>query len=139
MDPSLILIIVLVAVMAFFMFRSSRKRQQDAVKLQEQLVVGAEVMTQQGIFGTIVSIDREKNEAIIETTPGTKLRVHVQTLGRVVEPESPEVPAEDEAELDDSTAALLSGEPLDDAEPEYGERTPKPRGRRKPPADGTSE
>ena len=43
-------------------------------------------MTQHGIFGTLVSIDDEKNEAVIETTPGTKLRVHRQVISRVIDP-----------------------------------------------------
>ena len=69
------------------MFRNSRKRRADAEELQTKMVPGAEIMTQTGIFGTLISVDDEKNEAIIETTPGTKLRVHRQTVARVVEPD----------------------------------------------------
>ena len=90
LDSNLLLnigLFALLAVVIIFMFRSSRKRRADAEKLQTQMVPGVEVMTQHGIYGTLVSVDDEKNEAIIETTPGTKLRVHRQTLARVVEPE----------------------------------------------------
>ena len=72
--------------MIFFMFRNSRKRKRDAEELQSKIVPGAEVMTQHGIYGTLISVDDEKNEAIIETTPGTQLRVHRQTISRVVDP-----------------------------------------------------
>jgi preprotein translocase subunit YajC len=86
-DPTLIILVALVAVMAIFMFRNSRKRQADAQQLQERLVPGVEVMTTQGIYGVLISLDHEKNEAVIETTPGTRLRLHSQTVSRVVEPE----------------------------------------------------
>ena len=72
--------------MIFFMFRNSRKRRRDAEEMQAKLQPGAEVMTQHGIYGTLISIDDEKNEAIIETTPGTRLRVHRQTVARVIDP-----------------------------------------------------
>ena len=88
-DTNLLLnigLFALLAVVIIFMFRSSRKRKADAEKLQTQMAPGVEVMTQHGIYGTLISIDDEKNEAIIETTPGTRLRVHRQTLARVVEP-----------------------------------------------------
>jgi preprotein translocase subunit YajC len=81
-------------------------------------------MTQHGIYGTLVSLDEEKNEAVIETTPGTKLRVHRQTLARVIEPN--EV-VTDEQELEAEVDAV---------EPEFGERTddvkPKRSPRKKP-------
>ena len=122
-DPLTIGLFVLLAVVIVFMFRSSRKRRADAEKLQTQMVPGVEVMTQHGIYGTLVSIDDDKNEAIIETTPGTKLRVHRQTLARVVEPE--EV-VTDEQELD---AESGSGSVSD---PEFGERTDETKPKRAP-------
>jgi len=115
-DPTLLLLVALIAVMAFFMFRNNKKRQQEALKLQDGLVPGAEIMTQHGIYGTLVSIDRESNEAIIETTPGTRLRVHSQTVSRVIEPELPEA---DEA-VDEPS------------EPEFGERSDEPGTDRRP-------
>lgn len=127
-DPLTIGLFVLLAVVIIFMFRSSRRRRADAEKLQTQMVPGVEVMTQHGIYGTLVSLDEEKNEAVIETTPGTKLRVHRQTLARVVEPN--EV-VSDEEELEAEAGEIT---PAD--EPEFGERTEKPkRAPRKKPTD----
>jgi preprotein translocase subunit YajC len=127
-DPLTIGLFVLLAVVIVFMFRSSRKRRADAEKLQTQMVPGVEVMTQHGIYGTLVSVDDEKNEAIIETTPGTQLRVHRQTLARVVEPDEIVSNEEElEAELGEITPA---------SDPEFGERTddtkPKRAPRKKP-------
>src|ERR1700755_2547276 len=81
-----IALVAVLAIMVIFMVRNSRKRKRDAEELKNKFVPGAEVMTQHGIYGTLVSVDDEKNEAIIETTPGARLRVHRQTIARVVEP-----------------------------------------------------
>lgn len=127
-DPLTIGLFVLLAVVIIFMFRSSRRRRADAEKLQTQMVPGVEVMTQHGIYGTLVSLDEEKNEAVIETTPGTKLRVHRQTLARVVEP--------DEVVTDEEELEAEAGEITPADEPEFGERTEKPkRAPRKKPTD----
>jgi preprotein translocase subunit YajC len=131
-DPLTIGLFALLAVMIIFMFRNSRKRRRDAEEMQAKLQPGAEVMTQHGIYGTLISIDDEKNEAIIETTPGTRLRVHRQTVARVVDPivevEDDEVAdaidAPKNETVDETRARLENGTP------EYGERVEdeKPKG-----------
>ena len=55
MDPITLLMLAVLAVLIFFMFRNSRKRQRDAAALQEEMVVGAEVMTNSGVYGTLLS------------------------------------------------------------------------------------
>lgn len=69
----------------FFMVRNSRKRRAMIDELQQKMVPGAEVMTNFGLFGTLVAIDDDKNIATIEVSPGSEVRVHRQTLARVVE------------------------------------------------------
>ncbi|QEO10148.1 preprotein translocase subunit YajC [Protaetiibacter larvae] len=129
-DITLILLAALLAVMIFFTWRNSRKRKAEAENLQSQIVPGAEVMTQHGIYGTLISIDEDKNEAIIETTPGTQLRVHRQTIARVVDPIEPE-PADDEASDDLSDEVVdaeeTAAEAVETSEPEFGERVAKPK------------
>lgn len=106
---------VVLVVMIIFMFRNSRKRRRDQEELGTKMVPGAEIMTSTGIFGTLVSIDEEHNQAVIEISPGVELRVHRQTLSKVVDPaEYATVPADDEEE---------SAEPKQIGEPEFGERT----------------
>ncbi len=130
MDPLTIGLFALIAVMIFFMFRNSRKRRQEAEELALKMVPGAEIMTQHGIYGTLVSLDEEKNEAIIETTPGTQLRVHRQTLARVVEPE---VAEEEDAEVESSEPTYsLNEDTAIPAEPEFGERTDEAKPKRAP-------
>jgi preprotein translocase subunit YajC len=127
-DPLTIGLFVLLAIVIIFMWRNSRKRRAEAEELQTKMVPGAEVMTQTGIFGTLVSINEETNEAIIETTPGTKLRVHRQVLARVVEPEVPVVddePAAGRVKLNEDNATTMG-------DPQYGERVEETKPKRAP-------
>ena len=107
MDPLTIVMLGVLALLIFFMFRNSRKRKQDMEELQLKMVPGAEVMTNFGLFGTLVSLDEENNVATIETSPGSTVRVHRQTLARVIE---------DEPEVTDEAAEMVAeGAPVDDA------------------------
>jgi preprotein translocase subunit YajC len=137
MDFTLILLAGLLVVMIFFTWRSSRKRKADAEEMQTKLQPGAEIMTQHGIFGTLISLDDEKNEAIVETTPGTRLRVHRQVIVRVVDPEELEHADDDVVdEADVETSVEVDDAPADSTEPEFGERTEKPkRAPRKKPTE----
>jgi preprotein translocase subunit YajC len=103
-DPFTIIMLAVLAVLIFFMFRNSRKRQADARELQTKVVPGAKVMTNFGLFGTILSIDEEENQVELESTPGTVLTVHRQTIARVVDA------------VEATTPAAVEGEP------EFGER-----------------
>jgi preprotein translocase subunit YajC len=89
-------------------------------------------MTSQGIYGTLLSIDNDKNEAIIETTPGVKLRVHSQTIEKAVD----DVPVADEAAAETPRMQLNESSAAPMTEPEFGERAdkpkPAPRTRKKP-------
>jgi len=112
-DPTSIVLILLLVVLVFFMFRNSRKRKAEMEALQSKIVPGAEVMTNFGLFGTLVSIDEENNVAVLETSPGSQVRVHRQTIARVVDPVEVEALTDESTEVSD----------LDGTEPEFGERT----------------
>jgi preprotein translocase subunit YajC len=112
-------LVAVLAIMVIFMFRNSRKRKRDAEELQNKFVPGAEVMTQHGIYGTLISIDDEKNEAVIETTPGTKLRVHRQTISRVIDP----VEAQEDVIEEPAVPSINESSAIPAGEPQYGERT----------------
>lgn len=104
LDPFTLVMLAVLAVLIFFMFRNSRKRQAEARELQAKVAPGANVMTNFGVFGTILSIDEDENQVRLETSPGTVLTVHRQTIGRVIEPAEAPV------------AAAAEGDP------EFGER-----------------
>jgi preprotein translocase subunit YajC len=90
------------ALLVMFMVRNSRKQRQTQMDLQEKLLPGADVMTSFGLFATLVSIDDDTNVAVIDAGSGTLLKVHRQTLTKVVEDEPQ---PETEAPADDSEAS----------------------------------
>ncbi|MEF2979145.1 preprotein translocase subunit YajC [Subtercola sp. YIM 133946] len=115
MDPLTLIMLAVLAVLIIFMVRNSRKRKREAEELTNKIAEGAYVMTNFGVYGTILSIDVENNQILLETTPGTVLKVHRQTVTRVV-------PTEDEAVADTAVDTID-----DQSEPEFGERIHEPR------------
>jgi preprotein translocase subunit YajC len=112
-DPLTIGMLAVLAILVFFMFRNSRKRQRDAAALQQKVQVGADVMTNFGVYGTILEIDEEDNKILLETSPGTVLTVHRQTVTRVIDDHSA---TDDDEAAGDTEAHEIEGAPA------YGER-----------------
>jgi preprotein translocase subunit YajC len=106
MDPYTLVLLALLAVMIFFMFRNSKKRKAEMEAAREKMVPGVEVMTNFGLFGTLLSIDEDSNVAAVETSPGTIVRVHRQTLSRVVEETEPAAEVDEVPALDDDAPAV---------------------------------
>ena len=106
-DITTILMLAVLAVLVFFMFRNGRKRKADLEALQSKMVAGADVMTNFGMYGTIVSIDEAENKVALEIAPGTVVNIHRQTIARVVEPTV--------AELNQDSGTVMG-------EPEFGQR-----------------
>jgi preprotein translocase subunit YajC len=73
------------AFLIFTMFRRQRKTQNQVKEMRTQMEPGTEVMTQFGLYGTIVSIDQDANKAVLELSPGTFATVHTQALSKVVQ------------------------------------------------------
>ncbi len=132
MDPLTIGMLAILAVLIFFMFRNSRKRKADQEALLAKIVPGAEIMTNFGLFGTLKSVDEITNVAEIETSPGNIVRVHRQTIAKVVTAdeldasgprsveEAMEIANREAEERDRVKLNEDSAIPL--AEPAYGER-----------------
>lgn len=97
MDPISLFMIAVLGLLIYFMIRNSRKQRKAQEELQEKLQPGAEVMTSFGLYAKLVSVDDEKNQAVLDVGKGVKLTVHRQTLSKVVEDEptapAPEKPA----------------------------------------------
>ena len=66
-------IYVVLAGMIGLMFFNSRKRKKQLEDLKSSIKVGASVVLHSGITGTVTSIDGDR--LVIESTPGTKLKV----------------------------------------------------------------
>ena len=122
-DPTLILIAVALAVFVFFQFRSSRKRAKETAARQAAIEPGVEIMTNYGLYGTILSIDEDTNMALIETTPGTVLKIHRQTILKAVEDETPPVPESEGDSVTEPVAELNTDSAIAPGDPEFGERT----------------
>jgi preprotein translocase subunit YajC len=133
MDQTYIIVIFAVVLIGFMIFSSRRNRRRQAT-LREAIVPGVEVMTNFGLFGKLLSIDEATNVAEIETTPGTIVRVHRQTLSKVVTPEELSPSTGDAPRSVEEAMAIANREQADrdaaakvDSEaPAYGERIDDP-------------
>lgn len=105
-DPMTLILILAFAFLIFMMFRGRKKAQKKQQELRSQLAVGSEVMTNFGLFGTVVGIDTDDNKVILEISPGTTATVHAQAIAKVVPVEEP---------------GSEAGVPMDDAEAPAGE------------------
>ncbi|MCC2032132.1 preprotein translocase subunit YajC [Microbacterium allomyrinae] len=108
-------LIILLVVLLVFMFWSSRRRMQKQKHEQEerarQTVPGAEVLLQGGLYGTIISYDPENLDqpAIVELAPGVEIKVHSQSILRVVNPTIGAVTEDDYLAAEESHAEYAEG------------------------------
>lgn len=106
-DPIMIVMLALVVVLIFFMFRNGKKRQQAMAELQNNMRPGAEVMLQSGIYGVIESVDEAENRVTVLSGTST-LVVHRNAVAQVI------------SAVDAPEEAATEIAPDDD--PEFGER-----------------
>jgi preprotein translocase subunit YajC len=99
---SILPLILLVVVFYFLLIRPQRKRQQEAVKMQNSLTPGTRVMTTTGLFATVVAVDNE--DVILEVAPGIETRWVKAAIGRVVSPADATASEERESEEDTNTS-----------------------------------
>ncbi|MDO4254565.1 MAG: preprotein translocase subunit YajC [Kocuria sp.] len=92
----------LLLLMFWFTSRGRRRQQQKLKEQQSQMVPGTEVMTSYGLYGRVVSIDREAVKAVLEIAPGTQVTVHLQTVSTVVEGTTADVTNTRETDATDS-------------------------------------
>ena len=69
----IIMLVVLFAIMYFFMIRPQNKKQKEIQKYRNELTVGQEVVTIGGVYGTIKSIDEVANTVTLEVATGVKI------------------------------------------------------------------
>jgi preprotein translocase subunit YajC len=122
MDPLTLGMLAILAVLIFFMFRNGQKRKRDTEALQSKVAPGAEVMTNFGLFGTILTMDEEDNKVGLEVAPGTVVTVHRQTIARVIDDADATVVAGDDVIVEESTTSETA-DPLVASEPVIDMRT----------------
>ncbi|SKA85137.1 preprotein translocase subunit YajC [Agreia bicolorata] len=135
LDPLTIGMLAVLAILVFFMFRNSRKRQREAAELQQKVQVGADVMTNFGVFGTILDIDEENNKVQLETSPGTVLTVHRQVVTRVIDDHDAD-DSNDEGDTDTEASAAEPAFGASTTEPAFGERIEETAPDSKPTTSG---
>jgi len=133
MSQTYLILIVAVLLIGFMVFSSRRNRKRQA-DLRSTIVPGVEVMTNFGLFGKLLSVDDATNVAEIETTPGTIVRVHRQTLSKVVAseelaPSTGDTPRSVEEAMEIANREQADREAaakVDSEAPAYGERIDDP-------------
>ena len=71
----IIMMVVMFAILYFFMIRPQNKKQKEIQKFRDSLTVGQNVVTIGGIYGTIKSIDEAEQTLMLEIATGTKIKV----------------------------------------------------------------
>lgn len=71
----LIMIVLMFAIMYFFMIRPQNKKQKEIQNFRNSLSKGQEVVTAGGIYGTIRDIDDVNNIITLEIANGVRVRI----------------------------------------------------------------
>ena len=71
----LIMILAMIAIFYFFMYRPQRKRQKELQKFQNSLTVGQRVITSGGIYGTVKDTKNGESFIVIEIANGVKVEI----------------------------------------------------------------
>ena len=101
MDITMILLAVFVLFMIWSIYSGTKRQKaqmQATQTMQENLRAGDEIMTRAGLYGTIVSTDRENRKALVEIAEGTIITISLDAVATVVDvAEEETVEAKEEA------------------------------------------
>ncbi|GAA3694008.1 hypothetical protein GCM10022377_03280 [Zhihengliuella alba] len=110
-NPMNLILLVALAFMIFMMFRGRQKAKKAQEELRSKLHIGAQVMTNFGLFGTVLEQNPEENQVVLELSPGTTATVHSGAIAKVVEPvAAEEAPAQTAVETPEETERRLNDE-----------------------------
>ena len=71
----LIMMVLIFAIMWFFLFRPQHKRQKEIQNFRNSIVKGTQVVTAGGIYGTVKDIDEAANTLKVEIASGICIKV----------------------------------------------------------------
>ena len=95
----LILIVVVMVGLYMLMIRPQRRRQQQIQQQQNSVRPGARVRTTAGMYATVVAVDDEAGDVVLEVAPGVETRYMKRAIMEVIsDGEEPEGSAEAEPE-----------------------------------------
>ena len=97
MIPTLISIVLMIAIFYFGIIRPNKKKEKEALKMMENLTVGDVVYTYGGIVGKIVQV---KADVIVIESTGMKTRLEIMkwAVKNVMKQSGRKVEKEDKAE-----------------------------------------
>lgn len=93
--------VLLIAVFYFVLIRPQQRQRKKMAEMQREIGPGSEVMTGGGLIGTVVSVDDEKDQVVLEVAPGVTNTYVRRAVVNVLS--SPSAPVEEslDAETDD--------------------------------------
>ena len=103
----LLLLGIMMLVLIVLPARRAKKAQQQIKERHDAMVPGTQVMTNFGLYGSVVSIDKEANTAHLEIAPGTVAKVHLMTVTSIEDDTAA-------APVADSERPVIQGEVADD-------------------------
>ena len=71
----IIMMVVIFAIMWFFMIRPHQKKQKEIQNFRNSISVGSPVVTAGGLYGTVKSIEEADNTLIIEIARDVRVKV----------------------------------------------------------------
>lgn len=122
-DPTMLIMLAAFGLLIFMMMRGRKKAAKAQEEIRSNLAPGAEVMTQFGLYGRIVSIDTEENKIVLEVSPGSTVTVHSQTVAKVVAPEAAAPVVEVPNDISSLTPASAEASEVTDLANETAEET----------------
>jgi preprotein translocase subunit YajC len=85
---SMPLLIAMLAVMYFFIFRSKKTKDKQRTSMLEQLKRGDEIQTIGGIIGTVVEARETEVIVKVDETTNAKMKFSRNAIHRVLEPKN---------------------------------------------------
>ena len=71
----IVMVVLMFAIMYFFMIRPQQKRQKEIQKFRNSLQVGTRIVTSGGIYGTVKDLNEGQTYLTIEIASGVKVQV----------------------------------------------------------------
>ncbi len=100
MDFNLLIMIAMMALLAWMMFSAQKRQRKQVEELQAMrraLVPGDQVMTASGVYGTVVSTDIENNKLQLQIAEGVVITASMNAILNTVEDEAPAAPLTEDA------------------------------------------
>lgn len=71
----IIMMVVIFAIMWFFMIRPQQKKQKEIQNFRNAIAVGTQVVTAGGLYGVVKSIDESDNTLMVEIARDVRVKV----------------------------------------------------------------